>query len=328
MKLNLKKHLLILLCLYELTAMGQDPNLSHSFLNKLYLNPAFAGSSEETRILLNYRNQWPDMQANFVNYIVSYDQPIDILHGGIGFIAQNDRQGKNIINDLSAALIYAYKLNINRYNTLTAGFQAGYGQHTFNTSNIIYPDDFNISGFTGPSSENYGTFAKGYFDFAFGLLSSGWNYNHTFNYVIGASAKHLTEPGAINGKISRKYTAHASSKIPLLYNRFGKEIVGSVPHIVYQNQSKNHILQYGTLFILDNNLCLGFSFKHNHLFTMQNTVLSTGYLHDNYQFYYSYDFIFGKKNITFSNFGGHEVTFLINFKYKERRKKAIKCPNI
>ena len=45
---------------------AQDPQFSQFYAAPLYLNPAFAGSSELARVGINYRNQWPAMPGNFV----------------------------------------------------------------------------------------------------------------------------------------------------------------------------------------------------------------------------------------------------------------------
>ena len=54
--------------------IGQDPEFSQFFANPLYLNPAFAGTTELPRTVLNYRNQWPQKGATFTTYALSFDQ--------------------------------------------------------------------------------------------------------------------------------------------------------------------------------------------------------------------------------------------------------------
>ena len=46
--------------------LAQDPQFSQFYAAPLYLNPAFAGSAQEARVGINYRNQWPQIDdANF-----------------------------------------------------------------------------------------------------------------------------------------------------------------------------------------------------------------------------------------------------------------------
>ena len=44
---------------------GQDPQFSQFYAAPLYLNPAFAGSTNQGRAGTNYRNQWPAVDANY-----------------------------------------------------------------------------------------------------------------------------------------------------------------------------------------------------------------------------------------------------------------------
>ena len=55
-------------------ALAQDPTFTQFYANPLYLNPAFAGTNQCARFGLNYRNEWPNLSANYVTYSASYDQ--------------------------------------------------------------------------------------------------------------------------------------------------------------------------------------------------------------------------------------------------------------
>jgi len=54
--------------------LAQDPGYSQFFANPVYLNPAFAGTTELPRVAMNYRNQWPQKGATFTTYFLSYNQ--------------------------------------------------------------------------------------------------------------------------------------------------------------------------------------------------------------------------------------------------------------
>src|SRR5262245_8045525 len=69
---------------------AQDPHFTQFYANPLYLNPAFAGSAHCPRINLNYRNQWPALQGQFITASVSYDQQIPSISSGIGLLALSD----------------------------------------------------------------------------------------------------------------------------------------------------------------------------------------------------------------------------------------------
>ena len=86
------KKLSVLLCLIGFLGalptskvFAQDPEFTQFYANPLYLNPAFAGTGRCPRIIMNYRNQWPELgdgpNGGFVTYGISYDQHIEKLHG-------------------------------------------------------------------------------------------------------------------------------------------------------------------------------------------------------------------------------------------------------
>jgi len=70
--------------------IAQDPSFSQFYANRLYLNPAFAGTENCPRVGLSYRNQWPSLDQGFVTYSASYDQRVDALAGGLGLLVMSD----------------------------------------------------------------------------------------------------------------------------------------------------------------------------------------------------------------------------------------------
>ncbi len=67
---------LALTLLFGLTiwvTQAQDPQFSQFYANPLYLNPAFAGGALAPRVMMNYRNQWPGLAANYVTTSFAVD---------------------------------------------------------------------------------------------------------------------------------------------------------------------------------------------------------------------------------------------------------------
>ena len=95
------------------TVSAQDFVFSQFYANPLYLNPALAGSKVCPRISLNYRNQWPALVSSFQTVSASYDQYIDALHGGIGAIVMNDRQGDHgALMTTMAGIMYSFRFQV------------------------------------------------------------------------------------------------------------------------------------------------------------------------------------------------------------------------
>src|SRR6187549_4036717 len=82
---------LILLGLNPVTA--QDPQFSQFYAAPLYLNPAFAGATQQGRVGMNYRNQWPSIDANFTTISAFADFYIEDKNSGVGAILTGDNVG-------------------------------------------------------------------------------------------------------------------------------------------------------------------------------------------------------------------------------------------
>jgi type IX secretion system PorP/SprF family membrane protein len=80
----------------------QDPTFSQFYANPLYLAPSFAGATEEYRVALNYRNQWPAIPGVFHTYSISFDKALVNYSSGLGIQAIYDVAGSG---DLSTTNI-------------------------------------------------------------------------------------------------------------------------------------------------------------------------------------------------------------------------------
>src|SRR5947207_14303438 len=101
---------LFVLIVAGLQVRAQDPQFTQFYANPLYLNPAFAGSAHCPRINLNYRNQWPALQGQFVTASFSYDQQIPSISSGIGLIVLTDNAGERTLNTATFSGVYAYQV--------------------------------------------------------------------------------------------------------------------------------------------------------------------------------------------------------------------------
>src|SRR5687768_15296278 len=76
--------LLLLILLTEGTVTAQDPQFSQFYAAPLYLNPAFAGSTNQARAGVNFRNQWPAIDASFTTLSAYFDYFIEDKNSGVG----------------------------------------------------------------------------------------------------------------------------------------------------------------------------------------------------------------------------------------------------
>ncbi len=324
----MKKICTILFILVLKQLYCQDVEFSQYYANPLYLNPAFAGSDEYTRLSLNYRTILPSSLGDYSTYSASIDKYFDVLSGGIGFQIMNDRQAQSVVNDLGFSLIYSYHAQLRKRWAIASGFRLGYNIKSVNTNGLVYPDMIDpVTGSSGISMESGISQKSTYFDFSFGLLS--W-YDR---YYFGISLDHLTNPQISFGSenpvpIGRKYTFHGGMEIPF-YNSLERVFMTLSPNLIVQIQGGSSKLNLG-VYLNKKMLTGGLWVRTNTSFNFTGSVLMLGYVGDLHTVAYSYDIPFYLNGLNGIISGAHEVTFLYKFMYKSKRKKirAIKCPKI
>ena len=331
--LTIVMHMVLLLVFGMSTkrAPGQDPAFSQFYSNPLYLNPALAGTGECSRIMFNYRNQWPSMPGNFVTYSASADHYINALSGGIGIILTADNAGKGILNTTRLSAIYAYHLKLSSGVSLNAGFNATFHQQKIKSNNLIYRDMIdpvtgNINpGNTGEVPIDNSTVNTP--DFSLGLAMGIKE-----KYFVGIAVDHVVQPAlnyyenSGNNLLYRKYTVHAGARFNLSsndYNRSGAGIVLS-PNVLYQQQQEAVQINAG-LYFERSPLIAGLWYRH----TLENpdgVIFLLGIKQKRFKFGYSYDMTLSK--LRDATGGAHEVSLAILVGcYKKRNKPgAIKCP--
>jgi Protein of unknown function (DUF3308). len=98
----MKKALIVFCVLFVgslVQSFAQDIRFSQFYANKLYLNPALAGSTNNSNVSLNYRNQWPNLDLPYVTYSVAFDNFYETLNGGVGVMVIQDDQGDGALKN-------------------------------------------------------------------------------------------------------------------------------------------------------------------------------------------------------------------------------------
>jgi type IX secretion system PorP/SprF family membrane protein len=94
------------------SAQAQDVQFSQFYAAPMYLNPAFTGSSEMTRVGFNFRNQWPSLDQTFVVFSAYADHFIDSKNSGIGIIINGSRESLTGFQNNEIGLLYSYRLKV------------------------------------------------------------------------------------------------------------------------------------------------------------------------------------------------------------------------
>jgi len=319
----------IIILIPELFIKAQDPYFSQFFANRLYLNPAWAGVDDDRKLSLNYRNQWPSVNNAYVTYGVAYDQYIESMHGGMGLMIFNDKQGSGVITEFGLSMIYSYHLQVSRDLTVNAGFQASFVQRKLDTNNFIYGDMLAPDGTVlTTGSESYGTYRTGYPDFSVGFTGF---YRGLYT---GAAMYHLFKPDHTMSsdpetRLSRKLTLFAGGMIPVYEKRLGKEVLQLSPNVIHIRQKKFNQLNYGLEAYLKNSVVAGIWLRQNLGIKYSSLIFSGGYVAEKIRVRYSYDHHLSAPSVNISKLGAHEISFIITLDtVKKNSHSAIKCPKI
>lgn len=317
---------------------AQDIEFSQFYANRLYLNPALAGSEFVPVASISYRNQWPQNDKPFETYTFSVDNYLDIIRGGVGILIIQDNQGSGVIKTTMLSGMYSHSLNINRNLSINAGLKVTYVQRKLNWASLVFSDMIDpLYGVIYPGREvQPGSLSNSYIDFSFGMIA---NYK---NFYLGAVADHLSEPGeAFNTddnsvNLPRKYTIHAGASIPIGYSRGLMQSDYTIsPNILYQKQQNFEQINYGFYFS-KTNWVIGSWFRQNLSFDFDAFIVLLGYQTEKLRIGYSYDYVVSK--LVKTNSGAHEIslTYLLgkakkscsgSYYYKKKRRvRAIRCP--
>jgi type IX secretion system PorP/SprF family membrane protein len=300
----------ILIIFFTGISKGQDPLPSQFFMDKLYINPGFAGTTKENKYFLNYRIQTVGTDVLYSTLNASYDSYFSKIRGGIGIHVQSDREGNGLISRQRIDNMYAYRLQVNPLLYFTGGIAASLVQRKQSYENMVLPSM--MDEYTGEISSS-GMAAGGkaiyFMDFSTGV--TGFYENK----YVGLSVHHLNRPDESFSKqgaarVKRKYTFYAGGDFELKRRGLIREIFILSPHFLYQYQY-SHLLCYGMMAQLQG-FATGAFFRQNLPFELDTGSLLLGFIQPGYELFYSYDFKFRKILYNLPTINSHEVTFLIN----------------
>jgi type IX secretion system PorP/SprF family membrane protein len=341
----MKKIVFSSVCLLSglLNLYAQDPQFSQFYANPLYQNPAFAGSALMNRVVLNYRYQWPNLNANYMTYAASYDRFFEKVNSGLGVQVMNDQQAFGSVNSLNVTLAYSYQLQLSRTFSYRHGIQIGYAQRSLSYAGLTFGTQFDPNTQTfntgNPSGENFTANARRYVDVGTG----GLFYNSRFYF--GYALHHLTRPnqGVTDGIVDRlpiKIQLQVGWKIPLDFET-RKGLAENVtdgeksitPVLLYKQQGPFNQLDAGVYFTIEP-MVFGFWYrglpvrpKTLGLNNSDAAVALIGYKWQGLSIGYSYDATLS--NLGLSTGGSHEISVTYEWSKvkKERRfQKYNPCP--
>lgn len=313
--------------------MAQDQQYTQFYSAPMALNPAFAGTSIQSRVAMTYRNQWPALPKAFVSYNFSFDHFVADINSGFGLNVSHDRAGTGALSFTSVALQYAYEFNVTRKVSLRPAISVGYGSNYLDIDKLTFTDQLarEEDGVTtlDPDRSRFAQEPVNYPDFGAGFLV------FSEKFWFGASVQHINEPvHSLIGKESilpRKFSAHGGFRIKVSdVGAFSKRQF-IVPAFNYQSQGLFDQLDLGFYYEYDP-IVLGVWYrglpgvKKNANSSVNQDALAVlvGYEINNMRIGYSYDLTVS--SLTPNSGGAHEISIIMEFasrKSKKRSKRRI-----
>ncbi len=350
--LSLRKSKYYLLSAMFILAMAnsvtaQDPQFSQFYAAPLYLNPAFAGSSQQGRVGMNYRNQWPGIDANFTTVSAFADFYLEDYNSGVGAILTRDYASVLGLQSTGLGLQYAYQFQINKKLSFRPGVQVSINQRSINYNKLIFGDQINPDGSINATAEQLSGGNVFFPDLGFGgLLFS----EHAW---LGLAAFHLLTPNQslVGGsdKLPMKFSVHAGYKfffksgvMGMGYETRAQE-KSLAPTIQYRHQGAFDQMDLGMYLTLEP-LTVGLWYrgvpykKINGFVNNESLVVSIGLhkkasnkLNDLLSIGYSYDYTISQLGP--GSGGAHEFSLGYTWPTRNPRKPAkdkliIPCPDI
>ena len=306
---------------------AQDAEYSQFYSNPIYLNPGFTGTSDQGRVAVNYRNQWPQQGSTFVNYSLSFDSYIQKLGGGIGAQIHNNRELNGIVENTTISLFYSHHIKINSRFFFDLGLQSGITYKKLDYKKLIFPDMINqLTGETYFGNEevpeNTGLV---YPDFGLGFIGQ---YD---SFYGGISINHLNQPdesvfvGDNRGQLPLKITAHLGAKSyrwhrGLLSRRFTLS-----PNVIYQHQGEFSQLNTG-LYMLEKWISFGVWYRQTSGIQPESIIFMLGIMRPTFKLGYSYD----RSLSALTNYtnGAHEISLIFYTGEKHGKRDALLIPSL
>lgn len=188
---------------------AQDPQFTQFYAAPTFLNPAFAGTTTQSRFATNYRHQWPAISNAFVTYNASYDQFLPGINSGIGVMVTHDRAGTGALQYTNIGAQYAYEISLSRKISLRPALHASYTMRNLDFNRLTFGDQLlrdNASSTIDPDMPRFSDQNVAHPDFGTGLLL------YSEKFWFGVSAHHINRPNESlrqqDSRLPIKYSAH------------------------------------------------------------------------------------------------------------------------
>jgi type IX secretion system PorP/SprF family membrane protein len=186
------------------TKLSAQDALFTNYLNTpLQTNPALVAFDNDFKIALNYRGRISKFSQSYNTPVLSVIYPLinpdkSRRWGGIGFSVLSDMSDNSqIIKTTGASLAFAYNLQLNDIQFISASLGAGYYRREVNINNLSTGSQYVVNqGYdpTIPINENFTNDTKGFLDMSAGIVWQLTDKEGATKAFAGVSAFHLNQP--------------------------------------------------------------------------------------------------------------------------------------
>jgi type IX secretion system PorP/SprF family membrane protein len=323
------KYLVYLLVFIVFDSYGQDPTFSQFYANALYLSPSFAGATQENRMSINYRNQWPALPGVFTTYSISYDRFMPSFSSGIGVLATYDVAGSGDLSTTNIGLLYSYDFKLNDNWNVRPGVNFKFTYLGLNITKLIFNNQLIPGGGTTPSITPPPFNNVADVDFASSLMVYNdriWG-GFTFDHLLNPKQSFYGDESNVKIKFNL-YGGMQIVKKTRLRQKLSEvlSVAGN-----FQMQGKFYQSDIGLYYYKDP-LIFGAWYRGIPLVTSQAgdaIIALIGIKTDKIHIGYSYDFTIS--NLIGSTGGAHEISLVYEFStsqinQRNRKIRAIPCP--
>jgi len=304
---------------------GQDAQFTQFYAAPTYLSPAFAGTAAQSRLAMQYRDQWPSIPGAFITYNVAFDHYLNELKSGIGLIATHDRAGSGAMSYTSITGQYAYEIQLKRKVFLRPALQFGYVNHAVDYSRLVFGDQLarggDISSYEAQPRRNVG-----YIDLGSGLLF------FTPRMWLGMATHHMNRPNQslryAESMVPQKFSMHGGYRWNIRTAVIRKHPQAVIAAFNYRSQGRYDQLDIGAYYEVDP-IFVGLWYRGLPVKAYAPGVANrdaisilAGVKVSDWRFGYSYDLTISK--LAGNTGGAHEISIVYDWADRRRRKAISK----
>lgn len=192
---------------------GQDAQFSQYYSSFTHLNPAMAGVIDNTKVGVQYRSQWKNVQSPYVSTLAYGAHLFEKSKSAVSFTYHGNEEGGQSYKQNNLMVGYSYNVNLSEHVKFIPAVQVGYHKETLDYSNLVFGDQFSEAGATESTNETYtGKGSISYLDFNAGFLLIGKKA------FFGGAVSHLSEPDVSMSstyvqKLNRKITVNGGVRL-------------------------------------------------------------------------------------------------------------------